>query len=123
MCKRRFQRGRVTNYSAEPLEPRRLLATGAAALGDIIPPADALVSQAVAVDPWSYFFARDAAGTTARLWRTDGTPANTDPTDVAFEVTAGGIDPKPLLAFQDKLLFIADAGAAGRELWVSDGTG
>src|SRR6478672_11580934 len=101
--------------AVELLESRRLLSgpTGATALNDLFAPGDVLISTAARVGDWGYFFERDPSTTTARLWRTDGSPAGTSPTDVTFTVT-DGVGPTSLTSLNGQLLFIASDPTLGR---------
>lgn len=74
-------------------------------------------------------FAADDGLTGRELWATDGTAAGTRQvrnidlrdTDEYGEVLPGS-EPDSLVRLGGVVLFTADDGAAGRELWVSDGT-
>jgi ELWxxDGT repeat protein len=84
------------------------------------------------VGPLLMFVAADPSNATFpyQLWRSDGTPAGTYPLrSFAGDhgtVCAGSCpppeSPDELAAFGDLLLFIANDGQHGRELWRSDGT-
>ena len=72
------------------------------------------------------FFAADDGFSGDELWVSDGTLAGTrlvkDINTPAAGSTNSGSVPTDLTAFNGKLYFIATDGAAGRQLWVSDGT-
>jgi len=72
------------------------------------------------------FFTADDGLSGFELWRTDGTPEGTvmvkdiDPRVVGdFPV---GSSPQNFLAYRGQLLFSANDGETGNELWISDGT-
>jgi len=108
-------------------------------LGDLAPglaasPSDYLVSLrpqmslgATLLRRW-----RDAGGA-VRLWRTDGTPAGSEPLATLNETTSAWLVPAPAASFYSPkltcfsplragLLFFAIGGALGSEPWFSDGT-
>ena len=66
-----------------------------------------------------YFAAADGAHG-SELWRTDGTPANTE---LVSDAAPGSDSAAPLYleVFRGDLYFSADVGT-GRELWRTDGT-
>lgn len=63
-----------------------------------------------------YFTATGASGHESILWRTDGTAAGTVP------VGPVGVDPHYFTIIGSRLYFDSATEAAGREVWVSDGT-
>lgn len=73
-----------------------------------------------------YFFAQDPVNGT-ELWRTDGTSAGTElvidlrPGTSSATFREQSVDTK-LVAFNGGLVFAADDGVSGRELWFTDGT-
>jgi len=71
-----------------------------------------------------FFIIRDYNGGTETLWRTDGTDAGTLPLQSFHWPSSGfsGANIYPLLPAGDRVLFGADDGGHGHELWVSDGT-
>jgi ELWxxDGT repeat protein len=91
---------------------------GTEMLGDIGPGMSSglsLFAQAVELDGTVLFVADD--GTGDKLWRTDGTPENTDP--VADDVRpANGT----LTVVDDVVYFAGGDDDTGRELWKTDGT-
>jgi len=76
------------------------------------------------------FFTAATTGAGAELWRTDGTEPGTElvrdinPNFFFMSMTMAGIGsaPSQLTAVGEKVMFFADNGSAGRELWSSDGT-
>jgi len=70
-----------------------------------------------------FFTATDAANG-AQIWRTNGTPAGTTRVSGLPKGNFGGsyFGDFQGTATSDKLLFAADDGIHGRELWISDGT-
>jgi ELWxxDGT repeat protein len=70
------------------------------------------------------FFAATNDATGRELWRSDGTESGTvlvrDIRDSSLYYLTSS-DPGNLIAVRDTLLFLADDGLHGRELWQSDG--
>jgi ELWxxDGT repeat protein len=73
----------------------------------------------VAVGKRLFFVSNDGNGLGRELWVTDGTT-----TTLCRDIRAGslGSDPRALTAFGNGVLFFADDGVNGSELWRSDGT-
>lgn len=71
------------------------------------------------------YFVADDSFTGAELWITDGNPANPNGTHAILDLNVfGSANPTNLTALQDgRVLFVADDGVHGRELWITDGTG
>jgi ELWxxDGT repeat protein len=94
---------------------------GAQLIGDIYPSYDTIDRSGVAapcdfveLNGWLYFRANNGSGFS--IWRTNGTPANTEP----VAVVASYSNPAELTVLNNKIFFVADSSAAGRELWVYD---
>lgn len=71
------------------------------------------------------FFAKDDWYHGIELWRSDGTIAGTALVEDIYPNSYGGgpgSSPSPLVAYRNLLVFTADDGAHGRELFTSDGT-
>jgi len=75
------------------------------------------------------FFAADTGGHGAELWATTDDGSSVEATHVVADIVAGAgsSDPAWLTAPHDfthgvEVLFVADDGAHGRELWATDGT-
>ncbi|MEO2090556.1 MAG: hypothetical protein ABGY75_13810, partial [Gemmataceae bacterium] len=88
------------------------------------PPAS--IGLLTAVGPKMYFAATDSTG--RQLWVSDGTPAGTKvvkalglPATPTNPYPAGG-SPTVMAVVGDRVLFAADDGVRGRELWMTDGT-
>lgn len=98
---------------------------GTSRISNINPGAgDADISQMVKAGSDVFFFADD--GTNGReLWKTDGTVGGTR---LVKDINPGSGSSDPIildnkmLAYNGQLLFVADDGTNGDELWVSDGT-
>ncbi|WP_116812858.1 ELWxxDGT repeat protein [Steroidobacter cummioxidans] len=70
------------------------------------------------------YFSHDEGMTGAEPWVSDGTPAGTR---LLLEIRPqteadNGSGPNELVDFDGRLVFAADDGVRGRELWISDGT-
>lgn len=73
------------------------------------------------------FFSADTENSGRELWVTDGTTSGTRLVKDIYPGTdsngnAESSDPDDLIAMGDKVIFLADDGVNGTELWVSDGT-
>ncbi len=66
------------------------------------------------------FFTATTPELGSELWRTDGTPAGTFPIDI--NSGSGSSGPFPFIRFNNSLLFTADDGVNGRQVWTSKGT-
>jgi ELWxxDGT repeat protein len=104
-------------------------------LKDIVPaPSFAIILLTDALDlPNKFLFPVSDGDTRNEIWETDGTVANTklfmsfDGGEVpflfpAYSLTSLSQNPKQSLFQGNKFFFSANTTAAGRELWVSDGT-
>ncbi|QJE98774.1 ELWxxDGT repeat protein [Luteolibacter luteus] len=69
-----------------------------------------------------FFIAKDPSSGDARLWKSDGSAGGTVPVTPAGFWLHGGYTLDLLIPCGDKLYFMADDGAHGSELWVSDGS-
>jgi len=73
-----------------------------------------------------YFWAKSASGQGAELWKSDGTTAGTALLKEIKSGSGSGQPPYVPLSnsawLNDQLLFTADDGVAGAELWITDGT-
>ena len=69
-----------------------------------------------------YFKAWNKVGTydNDALWRTDGTANGT--VFISDEPGSGSSKPSSGMRFGDQLLFVANDGLTGQELWITDGT-
>ena len=112
----------------ESLEPRRMLALTAELLHDTNTlHADAYPNNFTKIGDTAYFFANDAIHG-YELWKTDGTSGGTSLVkDILPGVGSSNSlfsdtdNPHPA-AVNGKLIFNANDGIHGHELWVSDGT-
>lgn len=70
------------------------------------------------------YFAADDGVTGKELWRSDGTEAGTTLVTELWPGPIGGLGPplKTMGRFGDRIVFCAEDGVNGRELWISDGT-
>ncbi len=98
--------------------------TGTQLLADINPGAgDANIAFLATLGGRALFRANN--GTAGNeLWTSDGTPAGTQ---LLLDINPGAADglrfsSVPFAVFQNKMIFTANDGAAGRELWITDGT-
>jgi ELWxxDGT repeat protein len=69
-----------------------------------------------------WYFAGQAAGDGAELWRTDGTQAGTYRVKDVRPGSQGGLSQSTLYNVNGTLFFSANDGTHGSELWKSDGT-
>lgn len=86
-------------------------------------PDPTLFSQFVTIGAVTYFVAQDATNGT-ELWRTDGTPTGTFLVKDIWPGSGSGLSSSNavLTRVDERLFFLANDGAVGEELWVSDGT-
>jgi len=116
------------NNGTSGTEPWRTDGTtlGTVPLKDINPSGDSYPSSFVASGQYVYFSANDGTNG-SELWRTDGVPetlTNIHTTLVAdINVGSNGSYPGNITSFKGgRVLFSADDGGTGSELWISDGT-
>lgn len=94
-------------------------------LGNINPSGDSNPFNFTNLGGTIVFAAGDATKHGAELWRTDGTPANTV---LLKDINPGSVSSNPawfndgLGTLGGELLFAADDGSSGVELWATDGT-
>ncbi|HLP94663.1 MAG TPA: ELWxxDGT repeat protein [Saprospiraceae bacterium] len=91
-------------------------------LADVNPGvADGIISTHVAMANGLYFFVGKSFLEGQELWVSDGTVSGTHMVkDINPGQGSGFV--KTLMAFKDKVWFVADDGVTGPELWYSDGT-
>jgi MYXO-CTERM domain-containing protein len=100
-------------------------AAGTVLLRDIVPGAESSGPRLLTATDGQVFFFAEAPGQGVELWKSDGTPEGTV---LVRDIRAGRLDGLPvasepfMMAVGGKVLFAADDGVTGIELWKSDGT-
>lgn len=85
-------------------------------------PADIFIEEMVSLGDILYFTGRIQGDYIRRLWRTDGTEANTIEIDLNFNNNGVGVNPFALTVANNKLFFMGERVGVGMLIWTLDGT-